>query len=99
LQGNEREVTGDNPNTRKSHKEHVYELGLKSEAKDTKGTSPWEGWGTALKPAHEPICLARKPIEGTVANNVLKYGTGGLNIDKSRVGTEQLTDEKVSING
>jgi len=51
----------------------------------TKGTSPYEGYGTALKPAHEPCALARKPIEGTVANNVLKHGTGGLNIDGSRV--------------
>ena len=54
---------------------------------DTKGTSPYEGYGTALKPAHEPCVLARKPIEGTVANNVLKHGTGGLNIDGTRVGT------------
>jgi DNA modification methylase len=46
----------------------------------------WEGWGTALKPAHEPLCLARKPIEGTVADNVLKWGVGGLNIDGCRVG-------------
>lgn len=45
----------------------------------------WEGWGTALKPAHEPMVLARKPIAGTVANNVLTYGVGGLNIDGSRV--------------
>ena len=45
----------------------------------------WEGWGTALKPAHEPICLARKPFEGTVADNVLKWGVGGLNIDGCRV--------------
>lgn len=47
----------------------------------------WQGWGTALKPAHEPIVVARKPLIGTVANNVLTYGTGGLNIDGSRVGT------------
>lgn len=46
----------------------------------------WQGWGTALKPAHEPICLARKPLESTVAANVLRYGTGALNIDASRVG-------------
>ena len=45
----------------------------------------WQGWGTALKPACEPICLARKPLEGTVANNVLKWGTGGMNIDECRV--------------
>ena len=46
----------------------------------------WNGWGTALKPAHEPIIVARKPLEGTVAHNVLTHGTGALNIDGSRVG-------------
>jgi DNA modification methylase len=50
----------------------------------------WQGWGTALKPAHEPMVLARKPLEGTVANNVLTYGVGGLNIDGSRVGSEVM---------
>jgi DNA modification methylase len=45
----------------------------------------WQGWGTALKPAHEPIVLARKPLDGTVAQNVLWYGTGALNIDGCRV--------------
>jgi DNA modification methylase len=45
----------------------------------------WQGWGTALKPAHEPVVVARKPLIGTVAANVLTYGTGGLNIDGSRV--------------
>ena len=49
----------------------------------------WDGWGTALKPAHEPICLARKPLEGTVADNVLKWGVGGLNIDGCRIGNEK----------
>lgn len=48
----------------------------------------WQGWGTALKPAHEPICVARKPLEGTVASNVLQHGTGALNIDGCRVGNE-----------
>jgi site-specific DNA-methyltransferase (adenine-specific) len=56
-------------------------------APNTKETQQWDGWGTALKPAHEPMVLARKPLEGTVANNVLTFGTGGLNIDGSRVGT------------
>jgi len=46
----------------------------------------WDGWGTALKPAHEPIVLARKPLDGTVANNVLTHGVGGINIDGCRVG-------------
>ncbi len=50
----------------------------------------WDGWGTALKPAHEPICMARKPLVGTVAANVLAWGAGALNIDGCRVtdGTE-----------
>lgn len=52
------------------------------------GDDAWCGWGTALKPAHEPICVARKPLSGTVAANVLAHGTGGLNIDGCRVGTE-----------
>lgn len=51
----------------------------------------WQGWGTALKPAFEPIIVARKPIEGTVAANVLKWETGGLNIDASRIETETIT--------
>lgn len=46
----------------------------------------WSGWGTALKPAWEPIIVARKPLIGTVAANVLAYGTGALNIDASRIG-------------
>ena len=47
----------------------------------------WDGWGTALKPAIEPIILARKPLVGTVAQNVLEHGVGGLNIDACRVGS------------
>ena len=56
----------------------------------------WDGWGTALKPAHEPIVLARKPLDGTVAQNVIWYGTGALNIDECRVGR---ADSDVSIAG
>lgn len=62
----------------------------------------WQGWGTALKPAHEPMVLARKPVVGTVANNVLTYGVGGLNIEASRVpsddGFEKAWDKPVSTN-
>lgn len=62
-------------------------------AKETLPATPeaqqWEGWGTALKPAFEPVIVARKPLIGTVAENVLTYGTGGLNIDGSRVGTRE----------
>ena len=56
----------------------------------------WDGWGTALKPAHEPVVVARKPLIGTVAANVLTYGTGGLNIDASRVGSEGGTRKEPS---
>lgn len=56
----------------------------------TDGAKKWNGWGTALKPALEPITVARKPLsEKTVAANVLKWGTGAINIDGGRVGTEQ----------
>jgi len=62
----------------------------------TKGNSDWEGWGTALKPAHEPIVLARKPLsEKTVAKNVLKWGVGGIDIDGCRV----EHNEDISTNG
>jgi site-specific DNA-methyltransferase (adenine-specific) len=57
-------------------------------APSTEAAKKWQGWGTALKPAVEPIVLARKPLIGTVAENVLTHGTGALNIDASRIGTE-----------
>jgi len=89
LQGNKRDIIGmkragiaespfGSPDESKKHIE------------DTKGFSEWEGWGTALKPSHEPICMARKPLsEKTVAENILKWGTGGINIDGCRVETEE----------
>lgn len=63
----------------------------------------WKGWGTALKPSLEPITVARKPLIGTVVENVQEYGTGALNIDGCRVGTESRpvmvrTDTVVSAN-
>jgi DNA modification methylase len=51
----------------------------------TDDAKKWDGWGTALKPAHEPVVVARKPLTGTVAQNVLRYGTGAINIDGCRV--------------
>lgn len=54
----------------------------------------WDGWGTALKPALEPITVARKPFKGTVAGNVLTHGTGAINVDGCRVGTEDDTGRK-----
>lgn len=54
----------------------------------TDDAKKWDGWGTALKPAHEPVVVARKPLAGTVAQNVLRYGTGAINIDGCRVETD-----------
>ena len=62
----------------------------------TVGSGDWQGWGTALKPALEPITVARKPFKGTVANNVLEHGTGALNIDECRVGTSKNVPASVS---
>ena len=68
------------------------------ERRDIPATSEaqrWDGWGTALKPAIEPIILARKPLDGTVANNVLTHGVGGLNIDACRVGMSDADREYI----
>ncbi len=106
IQGNEREVIGISPNEkdfRDVGKKVKEEIGIdklsfgtiqNAERKDleiTKGNSEWEGWGTALKPACEPIVLARKPLsEKSVCLNVLKHGTGGINIDECRIGTDLI---------
>ena len=94
LQGNKREKTGNSragSKARNGFKGDMAIMPFETKTIDldiTKGTSKWEGWGTALKPAHEPICMARKPLsEKSVAENCLKWGTGGINIDESRVGT------------
>ena len=63
---------------------------------ETDAAKAWEGWNTQLKPACEPIVVARKPLEGTVAANVLKYGTGALNIDACRI---PLADDDRLQNG
>ena len=63
----------------------------------------WHGWKTALKPAHEPICMARKPMKGSAVDNVLKHGVGALNIDASRIAFKDLPQgralDKVVIGG
>jgi DNA modification methylase len=61
----------------------------------TDAAKQWSGYGTALKPAHEPVCVARKPLEGTVAANVQKHGTGALNIDGCRIeaGDDSVVDD------
>jgi site-specific DNA-methyltransferase (adenine-specific) len=72
--------------TAKGRKENYYKPEYQLTASATPEAKQWDGWGTALKPANEPIVVARKPLsEKTVAENVLKWGTGGLNIDGCRV--------------
>lgn len=83
---------------------HAEGATAKVTAPATSEAVKWDGWGTALKPAIEPIILARKPLVGTVANNVLTHGVGGLNIDACRVGDDvrpkgASTGEIVSENG
>ena len=56
--------------------------------KPSPNASKWGGWGTALKPAYEPIIVARKPLTSTVAENVLRHGTGAINVDGCRVGSD-----------
>jgi DNA modification methylase len=63
----------------------------------TEAARQWQGWGTALKPALEPITVARKPLVGTVAENVLEHGTGALNVDGCRVGTDDDCARKPSL--
>lgn len=62
----------------------------------TDAAKQWNGYGTSLKPACEPICVARKPLEGTVIENVLKYGTGGINIDAGRVELTGKNDPRLN---
>ena len=86
------DIRGGNMHAENRGERHTIDITSPSTAE----AKQWDGWGTALKPAHEPMVLARKPLIGTVANNVLTYGTGGLNIDKSRVGTG--TGETKTVN-
>jgi site-specific DNA-methyltransferase (adenine-specific) len=89
--GAEREVVGNNPTFRKMQ-ENASNYNLQRNefitAPATDAARQWDGWGTALKPALEPITVARKPLYGTVAANVLAHGTGALNIDGCRVGDD-----------
>ena len=71
---------------------------MDSDSPVTEDGARWQGWGTALKPAWEPICLARKPLsESTVAKNVLRWGTGALNIDGCRVATDESTERPMGL--
>lgn len=66
---------------------------LSNNAIDSKAKQ-WQGWGTALKPSFEPIIVARKPFKGSLVDNVIEYGVGGINIDECRVGTIDTMKEQ-----
>ena len=91
----EREIVGTGHRVRRESTVQI--VGLSEGAYDitaaaSEGAKRWEGWGTALKPAHEPIVVARKPLAGTVAQNVLAHGTGAINVAACKVGTETRTN-------
>jgi len=98
--GAEREVIGESPyNARRPNppiSDRYAQAGHKANitAPATEAAKQWQGWGTALKPSLEPITVARKPFPGTVAENVLQHGTGALNVDGCRVGTEVLREQR-----
>jgi site-specific DNA-methyltransferase (adenine-specific) len=90
--GAEREIVGVHPDAAKRTSGTVTASGWETPSRCNDITAPateaarqWAGWGTALKPALEPITVARKPLIGTVAENVLAHGTGALNVDGCRV--------------
>ena len=97
--GVEREVVGPRANvhSRGEHKLHegwkrpwqddlkAVERSMSETAPATDAAKKWQGWGTALKPAWEPVIMARKPLVGTVADNVQRYGTGAINVDGCRI--------------
>lgn len=65
---------------------HQVNVAIPVTAPATDEAKQWDGWGSALKPCWEPIVLCRKPIEGTIAGNILAHGAGGLNVDATRIG-------------
>ena len=96
---------GESPNWRESKRDREKDgrMEVRGEgagrltAPATPEAAQWDGWGTALKPAHEPIVVARKPLSGTVAANVLEWGTGALNIDGCRISCDECHGEGIEV--
>ena len=98
----EREIIGQKKNVGCFNNENHYTVGG-TKANDIDITIPktelakqWQGWGTCLKPAYEPIIVARKPFKGSLVDNVIENGVGGINIDECRVGNEERTYKGMS---
>jgi site-specific DNA-methyltransferase (adenine-specific) len=95
-EGNKREIVGYTNNAgiakdapRDATGSHIWTGNLTSNEAIGILAKQWQGWGTALKPSFEPIIVARKPFKGSLVDNVIKYGVGGINIDECRVGNEE----------
>lgn len=110
VKGAERPIVGDNPNHRAEsgvNYEGVYQGGNTGAAKITAPATPeaqqWDGWNVNLTPSYEPILMFRKPLEGTYVENILKWGTGAMNIDACRVpikdGAKMARNNKEGDNG
>ena len=92
--GNEREKIGETrigktslgDNSGWNTSQNMKDIKASGKVDITKGISKWEGWGSCLKPSFEPIIVARKPFRGSLVDNVIKWGVGGINIDECRVG-------------
>lgn len=87
--GADRKVIGEHPNPA-GNKAGGNSLNMSVVGMDQ--AKEWDGWGTCLKPAWEPIIVSRKPLDGTVAHNVMTHGTGAINIDGCRVGTDTMVN-------
>ena len=79
-------------------REDKFEGGMTRDAAHTRAARQWQGWGTALKPAHEPIVLARKALVGTVAQNVVAHGCGAINVDGCRIEVDRSPDQDGATN-
>ena len=79
-------------------REDKFEGGMTRDAAHTRAARQWQGWGTALKPAHEPIVLARKALVGTVARNVVAHGCGAINVDGCRIEVDRSPDQDGATN-
>jgi len=100
LLGNEREIVGPGkPHVSGEGKNNSWNSGYKMNYVVTRGHNEWEGYGTSLKPAYEPIIMAMKPLDGTYAENALKWGVAGLNIDEARIGIESGYQKGIGNSG
>lgn len=95
LLNNTRELVGQKDSLHHGNGSQKYGFQINKTIDVTRGNSLWENWGSSIKPAHEPFIMARKPLEKglTIAENCLKWGTGGLNIGECRIKTDEVVEQ------